>query len=174
MDRDGTLRRAGAHDAWDGRPRARHDRRGPIARTRIGTDRPRLWRVTAALAALVLIITVVLAAQGSLTVLANRPSAGAAGQRSWERWCGNGLVRMDRVHVAYCARVEGIVLRRTFGPSKAESHLAVIGDFHLLVVRLDTGRKGVPGIGARVIAIGPMVRARNGQLEIQAFRLRRA
>jgi len=81
---------------------------------------------------------------------------------------------MDRVHVAYCARFEGMVVSRTFGPDRAESHLAVIGDFHLLVVRLDTGRDGIPGIGARVVAIGPMVRARDGQLEIQAFRLQRA
>ena len=48
--------------------------------------------------------------------------------------------------------------------------MAVIGGFHLTIVRLPYGAP-VPSRGTRVIAVGPMVRARDGQREVQAFRL---
>lgn len=138
--------------------------------------RPRLWRVTAALAALLLIGVVAVAAQGSLTVLAHPPAAGAGattGAGSWPALCGSGQARMDRMHLAYCARMEGVVLYVTHGPDRYETHLAVVGDFHVVIVDLD--RPGaVPGVGSRIVAIGPMVRARDGQREIEAFKVRQA
>jgi hypothetical protein len=159
----------------DGSSLSRGGALGALRRLKATLDRPRLWRLTAALAALLLIAVVAISAQGSLTVLAHPPPAGAASARqspSWSQWCSHGLVRDDRVHLAYCARVEGIVLEVTHGPARDESHLAVIGDFRIVLVRLD--EFPVPGVGSRILAIGPMVRARDGQREIQAFTLRRA
>ncbi len=50
-----------------------------------------------------------------------------------------------------------------------ETHVAVISDFHIVLVRLPD-REATPTRGARVVAIGPLFRARDGQREIQAFR----
>jgi hypothetical protein len=133
----------------------------------VAVDRPRLWRVTAALAALLFCVLLVAAAQGSIDVLARRP---ATGGMSWERWCTAGQVRVDRVRLAFCARVEGLVVSSTRGPGPNEAHIAVVGGFHLTVVKL-AFHAPVPGFGSRVVAIGPLMRARDGQREVQAFRL---
>jgi hypothetical protein len=74
--------------------------------------------------------------------------------------------------LAYCARVDGLVLAVTHGPGDGEVHVAVVGDFHLVIVRLPDGA-GTPSFGARLIAIGPLVRARDGQREVQAFEVQR-
>jgi hypothetical protein len=135
------------------------------ARLGAALDRPRLWRVTAALAALLLAAVIAVAAQGSMTVIARAP---AGRDIAWARWCGHGQVRLDRRRLAFCARVNGIVLATTHGPAVGEIHLAVVGGFHLTLVRLPDGSR-TPGIGARVTAIGPLLRARDGQREVQAF-----
>lgn len=130
-------------------------------------DRPRLWRVTTVLAALLLCGVLAGLGQGSVDVLAKRPVTTSA---PWERWCTWGQVREDRRRLAFCARVDGLVLASTLGPGPSEVHVAVIGGFHLTVVRLPDGTRA-PSLGTRVVAIGPLLRARNGQREIQAFRL---
>jgi hypothetical protein len=139
-------------------------------------DRPKLWRLTAVLAALLLGIVVLACAAGSLTVLARRPATdgrGAAAGPSWVRWCTQGMPREDRVRLAFCARVEGRVIGSTHGPAAGEAHLAVLADFHLVIVRLPDWT-GTPPWGSQVVAIGPLFRARDGQREIQAFRFARA
>jgi hypothetical protein len=45
----------------------------------------------------------------------------------------------------------------------------VISDFHLVIVRLPNW-EATPKRGARIVAIGPLLRARDGQHEVQAFR----
>ena len=134
-------------------------------------DRPRLWRVTAALAAVLLAAIVFVCAQGSLAIIAVRPaaSAQAAGLPSWEPWCTRGIPRKERVRLAFCARVEGRVLTSTHGPEADEAHVAVISDFHVVVIRLPAW-EARPARGTNIVAIGPLFRARDGQREVQAFR----
>ena len=133
-------------------------------------DRPRLWRVPAALSALLLCGLVLVCAQGSLTIIIHKP----AGARhvpalpSWMYWCTKGIPRQGRKRLAFCARVEGRVIASTYGPAPDEAHIAVISDFHLVLVRLPNS-EGTPELGSNVVAIGPLFRARDGQREIQAF-----
>jgi hypothetical protein len=144
-----------------------------LGRIRIALDRPRLWRVTAGLAALLLCGLIVVAAQGSIEVIAHRAADGRlAGGASWQRWCAAGEVRDDRLRLAYCARVNGLVLASTHGPGAEENHVAVVGGFHLTIVRMPDGAPS-PSVGTRLVAVGPLVRARNGQREVQAFRVLR-
>jgi hypothetical protein len=147
-----------------------------LSRVRTTLDRPRLWRVTSVLSALLLCVLVIASAQGSLTVLARRPAATSgegAGQLGWERWCTHGEPRGDRRRLAWCARVEGRVIASTHGPGPHEAHVAVLGGFHIVLVRLPEGRP-TPSWGTHIAAIGPLFRARDGQREVQAFWLRTA
>jgi hypothetical protein len=131
--------------------------------------RPRLWRVTAVLAALLLCGLVLASAQGSLTVLTHRPAAGrAAALPAWAAWCTKGIPREDRKRLAYCARIEGRVIDATHGPGPRETHVAVVGGFHVVLVRLPEGAP-TPSWGTHIVAIGPLFRARDGQREVQAF-----
>jgi hypothetical protein len=139
---------------------------------RAALDRPGLWRVTAALSALLLCGLVFVCAQGSLTIIARKPGADrrdAAAMPSWMYWCTRGIPREERRRLAFCARVEGRVLDSTHGPALGEAHIAVISDFHIVIVRLPDW-EAMPTWGVRVVAIGPLFRARDGQREIQAFR----
>lgn len=145
---------------------ARHRGGAWARRARAVLDRPRLWRATAAIAAILLVGVVALAAQGSFQIVARR---GAVSAPSWTRWCVAGQVRADRRRLAFCARVSGVVLAATHGPAAGESHVAVVGAFHLFVVRLPDDA-AVPGVGSRITAIGPLLRARDGEREVQAFR----
>ncbi|HXO06784.1 MAG TPA: hypothetical protein VN880_02060 [Solirubrobacteraceae bacterium] len=147
--------------------------RSTAARVRVALDRPRLWGATAALAALVLCALLLAAAPGSLQIIVHKPPTGAlAGRPGWERWCSHGEVRLDRERLAYCARIDGRVVDSTHGPARAEVHLAVVGDFHLVIVRLADG-SATPSPGSRFTAVGPLVRARDGQREVQAFKVLR-
>jgi hypothetical protein len=139
---------------------------------RAALDHPRLWRVTAALAVLLLCALLLICSQGSLTILAHKPATAtqdAAAPPSWEPWCTRGHPRKERERLAFCARVEGRVLASTHGPNPDESHIAVISDFHLVIVRLPNW-EATPKRGAKIVAIGPLFRARDGQREVQAFR----
>jgi hypothetical protein len=133
-------------------------------------DHPRLWRVTAALSALLLAGLVFVCAQGSLTILGHKPAAGGQGAAtpSWEPWCTRGIPRKERERLAFCARVEGRVLDSTHGPGPGEAHVAVISDFHIVVVRLPKWA-ATPDRGANIVAVGPLFRARDDQREVQAF-----
>jgi hypothetical protein len=134
-------------------------------------DHPRLWRATAVLAALLLGGLVFVCARGSLAVIATRPvtQAQAGALPSWATWCTRGLPRKERERLAFCARVEGRVLESTHGPTAGETHVAVISDFHVVVIRLPDW-EATPSRGTNVVAIGPLFRARDGQQEVQAFR----
>ena len=136
---------------------------------RAALDRPRVWRATAILAGLLFCGLIAGAAQGSIDVLAHRPAT-ARGAVSWERWCTAGEAREDRTRLAYCARVDGLVVSSNHGPAPGESHVAVVGGFHLTIVRLPDGAR-TPSLGTRLVAVGPLVRARDGQREVQAFRV---
>jgi hypothetical protein len=147
--------------------------RNSFGRVRTALDRPRLWRVTAGLAAVLLCGLLVGAAQGSIDVIPRRPAAAVpAGRASWEAWCTAGTARQDRRRLAFCARVSGLVLTSTHGPKPGEVHVAVIGGFHLTIVRLPIGSR-TPSLGTRLVAVGPLVRARDGQRELQAFKVLR-
>jgi hypothetical protein len=151
--------------------------RRATAAVRAALDRPRLWRASAMLSALLLVALLLACAQGSLTIIAARPAIArlAAGTRaarglpSWERWCTHGEAREDRRRLAFCARVEGRVLAATHGPAPGETHVAVLADFNLVIVRLPDW-VATPARGTRISAIGPLFRARDGQREVQAFR----
>jgi hypothetical protein len=137
--------------------------------SRIVLDRPRLWRGTAGLAAVLFLVLLAGAAQGSIDVIARHPTTSGA---PWERWCTAGKVREDRRRLAFCARIDGRALASTHGPGVGEVHVAVVGGFHLTIVRLPDGSP-TPSLGTRVVAVGPLVRARNGQREVQAFKVLR-
>ena len=65
------------------------------------------------------------------------------------------------------------MLASTHGPNPDEAHIALISDFHIVLVRLPYGA-ATPKRGANVVAIGPLFRARDGQREVQAFRFEAA
>ncbi|MFL5862986.1 MAG: hypothetical protein ACJ780_19795 [Solirubrobacteraceae bacterium] len=145
---------------------------GPRSLERIRVAFNRLWQLTAALATLLLCGLLVGAAQGSIQVIAHRPHVTSGGRDSWARWCLARHARADRTRLAFCARVNGRVVYSIRGPNPGEAHVAVVGGFHLTVVKLPRYAE-VPSIGSRLVAIGPLLRARNGQREVQAFRVQR-
>jgi hypothetical protein len=133
-------------------------------------DRPRLWGVTATLSALLLCGLLFVCVQGSLTIINREPGGkqATASLPSWEHWCTRGVPREERRRLAFCARVEGHVITSTHGPNPEEAHIAVISDFHIVLVRLPDW-ESAPKRGTSIVAIGPLFRARDGQREIQAF-----
>jgi hypothetical protein len=131
----------------------------------------RLCRAVAALTALLLCGALLGCAQGSLTIIVHRPVAGArrvAALPSWISRCTSGKPRRDRKRLAFCARVEGRAIYSTHGPGPLESHVALLGYYQVVLVRLPEGAK-TPAYGARVVAIGPLFRARDDLREVQAF-----
>jgi hypothetical protein len=147
-------------------------KRGRTIPVRATLDRPKLWRVTAAASALLLCGLLIACAQGSLTVIGERPSASTqrVAQPKWVNWCTKGVARQDRRRIAFCARVSGRVIGSTHGPNPQEAHIGVLSDFHFTIVLLPEGTP-TPTMGAHVVAIGPLFRARDGQRELQAFRI---
>jgi hypothetical protein len=125
----------------------------------------------AALPALLLCGTALGCARGSLAIIAHRPVADArhvAAEPAWISWCTRGQPRQDRKRLAFCARVEGRAIDSTHGPGRLEAHVALLGYYHVVLVRLPPGAR-TPANGARVVAIGPLFRARDGLREVQAF-----
>lgn len=120
------------------------------------------------MSALLLAALLLLAAQGSVAVLAHQPVTGPAA--SWTTQCRGGQARQDRRRIAYCARVEGRVVASTHGPSADESHIAVISNFHVTLVLVPNGAP-TPSWGSHVVAVGPLVRSRSGQREVEAYSL---
>jgi hypothetical protein len=145
---------------------------GRAMRIRSALNKPWLWRATAALSGLLFCAVLIAIAQGSVTVVSRAPSlAQARSEPAWERWCTRGRARTDRLRLAWCARVHGRVVWTTHGPSPGELHVAVVAGFHLTIVRTSY-REDHPGVGSTLTAVGPLVRARNGQREVQAFTVR--
>jgi hypothetical protein len=136
-------------------------------RVQTAVDRPRLWRVTAAIAAVVLCALIVVSAQGTIDAYRPARGAGRAVAPAWTRPCVGAPARDDRPLLALCARVDGHVIAIQHD-KPGETHLAVLSEFHVMVVKLPPGGRS-PGWGSRITAVGPMVRARNGLREIQAF-----
>jgi hypothetical protein len=89
---------------------------------------------------------------------------------TWARDCFHHRPRHDRALISRCARVKGRVLYVKREPR--ETHLAVIARLHLFVVKLHRAA-GAPRVGSTVAVTGPLVRARNGLREVQAFSLDR-
>jgi hypothetical protein len=148
-------------------------KRGRTIWVRAALDRPKLWRFTAALSALLLCGLLIACAQGSLTIVGKWPRASAqsaAVSPSWVRWCTKGVARQDRRRIAFCARAAGRVIGFTHGPNPQEAHVGILSDFHFVIVLLPEGTP-TPTIGTRIVAIGPLLRARDGQRELQAFRI---
>jgi hypothetical protein len=123
--------------------------------------RRRVERVLAIAAAAAIALAAAVALQGSVRI-----DPGDAAHAAWSRPCDGRAARPDRTLLARCARVHGRVLwvRRRPG----EVHLALIARLHLFVVKLAPGMPS-PGVGSGLTATGPLVRARNGLREVQAF-----
>ena len=139
---------------------------------RAALDHPRVWRVTAALAAVLLCGLIAGAAQGSIDVIttpSRRPAPAEAGRHG-----SGGAAPAGRARTASAWRTAPgstvSVLASSHGPGPLEIHVAVVGGFHLTIVRMPDGSR-TPSLGSRLIAVGPLVRARNGQREVQAFRV---
>lgn len=135
----------------------------PAAPARSVLHRPGLWRATAAASALLLagLLTVSLPGQISLQET-------AAAAPSWARPCTERPARADRPRLAFCARVAGRVVAVRRGPTPGETHLALVSRLHLFVVLLPVATRP-PATGSYLTAVGPLVRARNGLREVQAF-----
>lgn len=85
---------------------------------------------------------------------------------SWAQPCLHRAPRGDRILLARCARASGRVL--WVRKRRGELHFALVARFHLFVVKGESA----PAIGDTKLVIGPLVRARNGLREIEAFALR--
>jgi hypothetical protein len=122
-----------------------------------------------------LALIVLAAAPGSLQVLRDPMSAPTIRRSPALRWaiaCLDGRVRVDRRRLDFCGRISGRVVWVTHGPDPGESHVAVLGGFHLILVKPPEGARP-PGWGTSVVAIGPLVRSRSGMLELQSLQMRR-
>jgi hypothetical protein len=115
-----------------------------------------MWRAAALLVSGLLVATVAIAAPGE--VRTSPPDAAAIAV------CDAHRPRPDRVLIARCAQARGRVVwvRRSHG----ETHLALVGRFHLLVVKV---RGRAPSIGAEASFTGALVRSRTGFRELQAW-----
>jgi hypothetical protein len=126
-----------------------------------------LAALLAALAALA--AGAVLAGQGGVTVW----TAGRIDSPDWSQPCFHRTPRPDRPLLSPCSRVRGRVLavrHKRVAPTQVETHLAVLAHFRLVLVKLDPGT-AAPGVGRMITAVGPLVRARVGVREVQAFAL---
>jgi hypothetical protein len=123
--------------------------------------RRRVERILAIAAAAAIALAGAVALQGSVRI-----DPGGAPHAAWSRLCDGRAARPDRVLLARCARVHGRVLWVRRRPR--EVHLALIARLHVFVVKLAPGMPS-PGVGAALTATGPLVRARNGFREVQAF-----
>ena len=94
----------------------------------------------------------------------------------WAEPCRNDTPRHDRTLLADCARATGFVAwvrTEGAGPSR-DVHFALVGRFGVIIVKLgDPNELRVPHISSHVTVVGPLVRARNGMREIQAWHVSR-
>lgn len=127
----------------------------------------RVWQACALLVGAVLVTSALAAAAGSLAFDDLEPGAGPPPR--WAAVCRDRLPRQDRQTLHRCARVSGrVVAVRHSCPPARESHLLVVARLHLFVVKLRPAARA-PGIGATTTVVGPLVRARNGPREVEAW-----
>lgn len=86
----------------------------------------------------------------------------------WARPCFGRPPRRDRPLLHFCARVTGRILHvRHTHPDV--THVAILAHFRIVIVRVESPH--VAGLGSTITAVGPMVRAKYGLQEVQAFLL---
>ena len=96
------------------------------------------------------------------------------GAPEWSAPCFLHEPRSDRPLLSRCARVTGVVARVRARRSSGfeEVHFALVGRFGVLIVKLGDPRAlDTPGVGSRVTAVGPLVRAQNNMREVEAWSL---
>jgi hypothetical protein len=120
----------------------------------------RVERRLALLSASLVAVGALVAAPGSVSI------ERTAREDGWSQICSAEPARPDRVLLAACARVHGRVVWVRHRPG--EVHLAVLARLHLFIVKL-APQMPAPSLGASLTAVGPLVRARNGMREVQAF-----
>jgi hypothetical protein len=118
-----------------------------------------------------LVAAVALSAQGSIDTYDRvRGQAATVGHPRWTSACFADP-SYGRPLVHFCARVRGRVLfvRRERGTHGTEVHFALVARLRLLIVKIaPTASLRVPGIGAAVTVVGPMIRSRFLLDEVQA------
>lgn len=97
--------------------------------------------------------------------------ASARARPAWSTACFTRAPREDRLLLARCVRLSGRVLwaqRSSF----TEAHLLVSAGLRPVLVKIDHARPhGVPAIGHRIVAVGPLLRSRSGLREVEEFEL---
>lgn len=107
-----------------------------------------------------------MAAPGSIQILGRAP---AAHSPAWAQPCLAQGPQFDAQQLAFCARVDGRVIA-TQSKRDGETHLLVLGGFHVTLVELPD-RAHMPSWGSRVVAVGPMQAASHGLREVKAITL---
>ena len=129
-----------------------------------------MWPKRLALGVLLLVtVGVAVADQGEVSVW----TGGSIAAPRWTAPCSRDSPRPDRTLLAGCSRVRGRVLvvrHKGIGQGRVETHLAVLAHFELILVKLKLGTPA-PKTGEMITAVGPLVRARIGLREVQAFAL---
>jgi hypothetical protein len=129
-----------------------------------------MWPKRLALGVLLLgTVGVAFADQGHVSVW----NAGSVDAPAWTGPCSRDSPRPDRTLLAGCSRVRGRVLvvrHKAVGQGRVETHVAVLAHFDLILVKLELGTLS-PRTGEMITAVGPLVRARIGLREVQAFEL---
>ena len=117
---------------------------------------------------------VALAGPGSIETL-QRASPDAASpsnpSRHWAKPCFRNSLPTEHPQLAFCARVSGRVVYSHVNSGSGEVHLLVLANFHMIIVELPAPAR-TPGWGAHITAVGPLLRARNGQREVKALWVR--
>ncbi len=135
-----------------------------------GARRSWVWRAAATFTALLVCGVLVVAGPGSVQIVRHRhaiDSSTAIRTPSWTRPCYGHIQDSDHPQLAFCARIDGRVIYSDATAASGETHLLVVGGFHLVLVELRAGSRR-PAWGSRITAVGPLLRARDGEREVQA------
>jgi hypothetical protein len=118
----------------------------------------------AGLAALMLCVLLAVSGPGSVDTV----GAGASAAVRWAHPCWGHPPVLKHPQLASCARVAGREMFAYTQSGSGETHLLVLGGFHMFVVELPDGVRN-PGWGSWITAVGPMVRGRFGLREVEAL-----
>lgn len=124
----------------------------------------RLWQIGTLVAGTLLLVVAAAAIPGSIALDNRAEPAG-----SWGATCRGRTPRHDRPLLSRCARVSGRVAAIRHDDDD-DVHLIVLARLHVFVVKLEQS-SAVPRWGSTITAIGPLVRARGGLREVQAWRV---